>query len=612
MVQKDSVVRPGLFSRRERLCVALLFSFLWLYLFLRACYLPLLHDEIATFFYYVQSDVFMPPHAHWDANNHVLNSALSNWSYHLFGQSPLALRLPNVLSFPLYFFGVAGLASRLRTVWLRWSFMGALLLSTYLFEYLSECRGYGLSMALLMMSLFMVVRLVETGKHGYTLLTGILLFFATAANLTLLISSVLIFGFMFGQLVLGDVRSNWKRATVKIFWLILTGAPFLLLVKLSLLLKEKGLLYYGSQDGFLAVTLPSLLKQFLGGSGPFLEGIIALLAVATVLVSLVFFALRRGALPGHLLTVYLLAGSVCCIFLLARFLGVNYPEDRTAMYLYPYFIMAFLYTLNAVSGHYKWIQALALPVFVVPVFFMANLSLTGSVFSSEERHSQKIFDLINARPWESKFPATVGGYRTQEFCWFYMNNTAGGHQGRLHWTNHPGIDADFQLVSTQFRFNPSTYRYYDSIYCDASTGLVLFERRNKLPRKLLQVSDIPKTENNSAGFYNLGVYDLDSLRNKTLFVGAEMTLDSKSSPFTARLVAGVDDSSGKNIVYEYIPLHWLRKNYSGETNNVLQGTLIHEVPNDAVSMTFYLWNINEEPFSIRDGKCYLYSLERDF
>jgi len=45
---------------------------------LRAYFIPFSHDEAATFFFYIQSDNYLPYSAHVYTNNHVLNSALAN------------------------------------------------------------------------------------------------------------------------------------------------------------------------------------------------------------------------------------------------------------------------------------------------------------------------------------------------------------------------------------------------------------------------------------------------------------------------------------------------------------------------------------------------------
>lgn len=68
-------------SRIERIIYFILFILLWAYLWLRAIYVPLVHDEIATFYHYIQTGRFLPYLSHWDANNHFLNSALTWLSY---------------------------------------------------------------------------------------------------------------------------------------------------------------------------------------------------------------------------------------------------------------------------------------------------------------------------------------------------------------------------------------------------------------------------------------------------------------------------------------------------------------------------------------------------
>ena len=70
---------------KEPVLFVLLSALNWAYLILRAVYVPMAHDEIATFHYYVQTADFMPFIAHWDMNNHFVNSALTTLFYSAFG-----------------------------------------------------------------------------------------------------------------------------------------------------------------------------------------------------------------------------------------------------------------------------------------------------------------------------------------------------------------------------------------------------------------------------------------------------------------------------------------------------------------------------------------------
>ena len=71
---------------------------LCIYTALRAIHVPPIHDEAATFFFYIQRGSFLPFEAHWDAANHILNTGLATLSYNLLGRrcthKPSPSRLP--------------------------------------------------------------------------------------------------------------------------------------------------------------------------------------------------------------------------------------------------------------------------------------------------------------------------------------------------------------------------------------------------------------------------------------------------------------------------------------------------------------------------------------
>ena len=72
----------------------------------RSACIPLAHDEVGTFYYYIQTGNFLPYHAHNDANNHVLNSCLGWICFKFFGDSYFVLRLPNLFALLVLFFAV--------------------------------------------------------------------------------------------------------------------------------------------------------------------------------------------------------------------------------------------------------------------------------------------------------------------------------------------------------------------------------------------------------------------------------------------------------------------------------------------------------------------------
>ncbi|MEN8226390.1 MAG: hypothetical protein ABFS05_13630, partial [Bacteroidota bacterium] len=106
----------------KKLFSLIIFLGLFIYLILRGIHVQMLHDSIATFFRYVIINKFLPYYSEWSANNHYLNSMLMWGSYKLFGASPLALKLPNILSFPFYVFFVSKIAGIIKNPYRYWGF----------------------------------------------------------------------------------------------------------------------------------------------------------------------------------------------------------------------------------------------------------------------------------------------------------------------------------------------------------------------------------------------------------------------------------------------------------------------------------------------------------
>ncbi len=604
------------FSNKEQKIAIGLFTLLWLYLIIRSIYVPVLHDELATFFYYIQTDNYLPPRAHWDANNHILNSMLSNWTYHLFGSSPFSLRLPNVLSYVGFFYGAYQIAGRLKSSILRWALLLAFVCSHYLFEYFGEARGYGMSMAFFILALFQFIRMRETNQLLRIAWISFFLFLATAANLTLIIPSVLIFFGLAVMTFVGPLEAGKKDLLKQIGLIGLTALPFLLLVKQSFTLKERGALYYGGNSGFYDITVASVTKVFTDFYNTGLAiGLTALFIGFFSYLCVQFY--RKKSLKIVFKSAgffsYLAIASVICILILSYVLKVNFPEDRAAMHLFILFAGAFAFILDDLAQKTKIVAYSGLILLYFPLLFLYHISPTHTVFSPEERTPYAFYEYVNNSPQNFKFPNLVGGYKTQEFCWYYMSNRDGGNAGKIHTNYHVALDADFQVIRDD-KLNDSTlFNYYTPVLSDPSTKLTLFERNKKLIKEEIYVTAVHPTNGIVEDeFHNILEIQIDSLRGELLYIGAEMTLLAESKPFVSWLSVTINDPTGTSLYQEYIALDWLRKNWDGTSNNLLQGTLLHNIPAEASVLKFYIWNIDKTRFSIPNGKCYLYRLERDF
>ena len=600
-------------SKIEKKIAYLIGMLLFSYLVLRSIYSPILHDEIATFYYYIQPGIYFPPHAHWDANNHILNSMLSGWSYQLFGDAPWALRLPNVLAYILFVWATWKLASLLQNKSLRWGFFLAMTMAHYMFEYFNETRGYGLSMAFLSLGIFFTIRYLNSAQYRYLL--GLLMAYLLAcmANLTLLYSCLLI-----GVVLVFSVWQRKEIIQIKLahYVTLFVGMVMLYpLIQFGFDLKERGALYYGGKEGFWKYTGNTLSELFLGYYSTEIAVLLTLLFSGILISFLWHWYRQKSSLQTilkqhHFIWVYLFVGSIAAIFATRYILDVNFPEDRTAMYLYPYLIGSLAFTIDRYSSQFlQYTTALMFLYFPVQFIFKANI--THATWSMEERAPQEYFDQIKTYTRINPYPFTIGGARTQELCWNYMNHQSGGYEGKFTYTNHVDTLCDFQIVNIH-RKTPSSFKQlYTQLNNNPINELNLYERKNKLKRiHVLTIDSITNWVHQQNEYFELISYKIpDSLIGKTLYAGVQATLHSPEKPFASSLVFSLKTAEFVEVHQEAMPLHWMKKNWDNTPNNLTHGIMMPTVPSNASYIIVYLWNHRKVDYLIHNGKLELFVLE---
>ncbi len=208
----------------------------------RAVRAPLTYDEANTYLNIIASNILAIFNFN-TANNHFLNSLLAKLSSAVAGTAELVLRLPNLLAFAAYLlfaFLILDRFVKTKIVVL----CGFLLLSLnpFVLDYFSLCRGYGLSLGLLMASLFFFFSFLdktlghEPNRYRHLQLSLAALGLGILANFSLLnvYLSLVIFAFGFLAFVnrknkdlprpAGPVRK--KSLHRKILWPVFITAAF--------------------------------------------------------------------------------------------------------------------------------------------------------------------------------------------------------------------------------------------------------------------------------------------------------------------------------------------------------------------------------------------------
>lgn len=112
-------------------------------------------DEATTYLLYLSSNIAAVFNLNWATNNHFLNTLLAKLFCGLAGNSEFVLRLPSLLGYGVYLlfsFLILDRFIRNKVV----AVCGFLLLNLnpYVLDYFSLCRGFGLSLGLMVAALF--------------------------------------------------------------------------------------------------------------------------------------------------------------------------------------------------------------------------------------------------------------------------------------------------------------------------------------------------------------------------------------------------------------------------------------------------------------------------
>ena len=587
----------------EQLVYLVLFIGLWAYIWLRAIYTQMTHDETANFFRFVHTGDFLPYGLDTSATNHLLNSFLAWIFYSLFGAEPVVLRLSNVLFFPVFFWFLVRLAALMQSRFLRIGFVAVLALTHNLIEFFAMSRGYGHSMALLLGAFWFLIQSVKTPTFKNYTLALIFAGLALAANLTLLNSVILVIFFLALRIVIktDPVAQNPWRNWISIF---LFGIfPLVFFAKYLFHLKALGDLYYGELSGFWEITVRSLNRTMLDPGWHSAELFIAIYVVL-VLVSGIYLFFRKFNISRFfdpkLFFFYFLLGNTIAVFLLNKLLGVNYPEDRTGLYFVVYFIgsIFFLADYLATTMKLRWVRFTIIPLFFIPFHFFLNSNFNHNSFESQTI-PQKFYNRVLADHQPGEVPPTIGGYMGRELRWAFLNYKNDGSLGKVQGHLYPDTLCDYQIADTNY---PATYfEWYDTVDFYAESSFYLLRRKEQA--KVVSGynnSGIETTGEISDAYFRFFIIDADTLAGKYVRIDFDFKLETEARPFMGWLIANSLNAQNQQTGYEYFPLEWLKASWDDGGNRVVNA-LILKLPEDLHQLNFYIWNKQEVPFSVAEG-----------
>ena len=567
---------------------------------LRAFCIPFSHDEAATFFFYIQSNDYLPYKAHIYTNNHVLNSALANLAYHIAGSHRFVLRLPNILSFVLLCAGVFKHFKYLKTIYSKIILVTFFLLTLNFLDFFELCRGYGLSFACIVLGLAYLMDYFTHKKIKDFILFSLCLQLALAANLILvvllaiLIFYVLIFQLKNKILTLPSILVQIINVCILIFW-----------IKFSFFYKEHGALDYGVGDNYWEVTFKTLLLFVFGTNQLWIQ-----LLVLAGFGSILFFVIRNffqspvsidKIFAPKLFYAIVLVTIIVAFYVQKKLLDVNLPEDRTGVFFYLLFVLSFAFVLDAIPQKISGKISLAL---LVPslLFFVVTYNLHD--FSSWFYHTipKSIYDTLKEESQKSKEVITIGGHRVREMDYAFLNYRGNSVLNGMNDAEQMTMNCDYYFAMK--REKPYYKYYYDEIAFDNTWDRVLLKRKEKIQRsELYKMPDVPKDFVGNNEFFEFFRLQDSALHTKNCVeLELEIKFNTVPVPLRANLVLQVNDKKGEMIYYKRIPFNWLADDLNEKIKHVKLTT--GSLPENTGVLVVYIWNYkqSEMDFTINEIK----------
>ncbi|MCW3103497.1 MAG: hypothetical protein JWO09_1937 [Bacteroidetes bacterium] len=337
-------------------------ALLFLYTCIRAMRLSITWDEAYTYIEFARNGkVFLRNYEMMSANNHLLNTALMVVFTKLFGLHEFAMRMPALMAHLLFLFFSARLLRNFDNRWLALSAFVILNVNPYLLDFFSLARGYGLSLGLMMASIyFFYLACTGVPKGRWSMVSMLFASLAVFANFVLLNYCLVLFGLLWLNAIRGAEATPLKAkvlAAIKNMAApaIIMGGLLCVVIPVTLKLKEAGALFFGGESSFWSDTISTVTARCLydQGYGHWIERIIKGFVLLVVLLAAVYYIwllLRKKAgtvffpVAMQLLLVLCSASTVVQHHLL----HTPYLMDRTALFLVVLFTLVFVFFIGEV------------------------------------------------------------------------------------------------------------------------------------------------------------------------------------------------------------------------------------------------------------------------
>jgi hypothetical protein len=341
----SAFLKKDTFNKNQIYTILFYGILLFIYVAFRSFNLSFTYDEVVSF---NEMKIVNWENIGKDSNRHFFNSLLMNFFSKNFGETEFYLRMGSTLSFIIYFFSSLKISNYFKPNF-KIHVLIALTLSPFLLDFFSLARGYGLSIATLLLSLSFLYDTIKSSTFLSLFLTLLFGSISVISNLTF----INYFLPLIATLTLAIISNtlSLKHKVIKISFIFLLFSMFMTLITPILFeLKKTENLYFGGRENFLSDTIFSLGKSFSYHQkyGFLLQFIFIILFLLSIGISIwkVYKAFIEKKLNSDLFLSVLFILSILSPVTQHLIFDTHFVVERTALFYFPILILIILDALS--------------------------------------------------------------------------------------------------------------------------------------------------------------------------------------------------------------------------------------------------------------------------
>jgi len=341
------------------------------------------------------------------ANNHLINTLWIKFCYLIGLESLFVLRLSSLISFLFYLYFCQRITYRILPGYSGLVCFFLLSCNLFLLDFFGLARGYSISIAFMMGALCLGLE----SLNSFSLDKSVKSLILASCSVISIYSMIYFWGALFLALHLIPLVIRDWNSFKKLFFrsLIIGGGLFSIIAPCISLLIWRGALYYGGDQGFYQDTILSLTKysfyspelmpiHYLA-SGTFI------LILTLIYVYSVFYNFDLLSPRVFVLFITLSIGSG--IVLSHNLVGVLYPIDRVALFLYPIAILSLFLCLEILR---EWISFCISSILACVFFcvFVLNANFHKVIRWEFDSRTEQVLDAVNKKGEEINRVVSLG------------------------------------------------------------------------------------------------------------------------------------------------------------------------------------------------------------